>query len=120
MLCVACGVSRARSGSDQGDQVAMLAVDVRDLLPAGHGVWDVLELVGQLDLSGFAGAYRADGRGRPPYDPGLMVALVVYCRGKGICSGREIAAACHDHLDARLITATPSPDRPPADRFPHP
>jgi transposase len=95
----------------------MLAVDVRDLLPVGHRVWDVLELVAELDLSAFAAAYRADGRGRPPYDPGMMLALVVYCRGKGICSGRGIEAACHDDLGARVITGNRYPDRATVDRF---
>ena len=95
----------------------MLAVDARDLLPAGHQVWGVLELVGQLDLSGFTAAYRADGRGRPPYDPTMMLALIVYCRGKGICSGRGIAAACHDDLGARVITGNRYPDRATVDRF---
>jgi transposase len=61
----------------------------------------VLELVGELDLSAFTAAYRADGRGRPPYDPKMMIALIVYCRGKGIGSGRGIAAACYDDLGAR-------------------
>jgi transposase len=95
----------------------MLAVDVRDLLPAGHRVWDVLDLVGELDLSAFVAAYRADGWGRPPYDPRMMLALVVYCRGKGICSGRGIEAACHDDLGARVITGNRYPDRATVDRF---
>ena len=75
----------------------------------------MLELVGELDLSAFAAAYRGDGRGRPPYDPRMMLALVVYCRGKGICSGRGIEAACHDDLGARVINLsvmTPAGDWP--------
>ena len=95
----------------------MLPVDARDLLPADHRVWGVLELVGELDLSAFAAAYRADGRGRPPYDPAMMLALVVYCRGKGICCGRGIEAACHDDLGARVITGNRYPDRASVDRF---
>lgn len=37
-----------------------IPVDARDLLPAGHRVWSVLELVGQLDVSAFTAVYRAD------------------------------------------------------------
>jgi len=110
-------VTRAWIDGDQVDQPALLAVDVRDLLPVGHRVWDVLELVAELDVSAFVAAYRADGRGRRPYDPRMMLALVVYCRGKGICSGRGIEAACHDDLGARVITGNRYPDRATVDRF---
>jgi len=109
-------VTRAWIDGDQ-DQPALLAVDVRDLLPVGHRVWDVLELVAELDVSAFVAAYRADGRGRRRYDPGMMLALVVYCRGKGIRSGRGIQAACHDDLGARVITGNRYPDRATVDRF---
>lgn len=63
----------------------MLAVDVRDLLPVGHAAFEFVELVRQFDLSAFTAAYRADGRGRPPFRPGVMVALLLYCRSKASC-----------------------------------
>ena len=40
-------------------------------------MWTVLESVEEMDLSAFYAAYRADGHGRPAYEPSLMVALVV-------------------------------------------
>jgi len=42
----------------------------------------VRELVGQLDLSAFAAAYRATG-GASPYDPKVMLALIVYLLRQG-------------------------------------
>ena len=110
-------MSRPWVGSDGVGQVALLAVDPRDLLPAGHLVWDVLARVGELDLSVFRAAYRADGRGHPPYDPAMMLALILYCRSKKLSSSRQIAAACHDDLGARVITGNRFPDRSAVDRF---
>src|SRR5580658_9893307 len=76
------------------DQGCLLPADMRSWLPPGHLAWQVIEVTGQLDLSGFAAAYRADGQGQAPYDPAMMTALLLYCYFKGIRSSRKIAAAC--------------------------
>jgi transposase len=109
-------VTRSWIGSDLGTQSA-LAVNARDLLPAGHPAFAFQTLVGRLDLSAFAAAYRADGRGRPPFHPRMMVTLLVYCRSKGIVSARAVAAACHDDLGARMITGNRFPKRSTLDQF---
>ena len=61
------------------DQSFLLPPDVRDWLPDGHLAWFVLDAVAGMDLSGFYGAYRADGVGRRAYDPAMMgwIQLVV-------------------------------------------
>jgi transposase len=110
-------MSRPWRGRGGAGQLAVLAVDERDRLPVDHLAWDVLKLVDELDLSAFEAAYRADGRGRPPYDPKMMLALIVYGRSKKLFSGRELAAACYDDLGARVITGNQYPDRSVLDRF---
>jgi transposase len=110
-------VTRAWIGSDQGKQCEMRVLDVQDLLPAGHVAFEFQALVGQLDLSAFEAVYRADGRGRPPFDPRLMLTLILYCRSKGIMTGRAIAAACRDDVGARMITGNRYPQRSTVDRF---
>jgi transposase len=72
-------------------------------LPPGHLAWQVAGVVGELDVAGFAGAYRADGQGQAPYDPAMMVGLLLYCYLKGIRSSRKIAAACVDDVGAIVI-----------------
>ena len=72
-------------------------------LPPGHLAWQVIEVTGELDLSRFAAAYRADGQGQAPYDPAMMVALLLYCYFKGIRSSRKIAAACIDDVGCLVI-----------------
>ena len=65
------------------EQVFLMPPSVRDWVPEGHLVWTVLEAVGELDLSAFYAEYRADGHGRPAYEPSMMVALLLY-GGAGI------------------------------------
>jgi transposase len=83
----------------------------------GHDVWSVLAIVDELDVSEFERAYRLDGQGRPPFSPKMMLALLVYCYGKGVRSGRAIAAACLDDLGCRVITGNKFPGRSTIDDF---
>lgn len=82
---------------------------MRSWLPPGHLAWQVSGVVGQLDLSGFAGAYRADGQGQAPYDPAMMTGLLLYCYFKGIRSSRKIAGACVDDVGCRVICGGAAP-----------
>jgi len=111
-------MTRSWIGSDLGRQTALpMPVDACDQLPAGHAAFVFVAVVEQLDLSAFLAVYRADGRGRPPFDPKVIVTLILYCRSKGIMSGRDVAAACRDDLGARMITGNRYPKRSTVDRF---
>jgi transposase len=110
-------VTRVLVGSDLGAQPAILALDVRDQLPAGHVVFGLIENMRRVDMSAFGAAYRLDGVGRPPYDPRVIVTVLLYCRMKGITSTRGVAMACRDDLGAMLITGGRHPDRSTLDRF---
>lgn len=92
-------------------------MDARQLLPANHLAFQMIGSVAEMDLSRFEAAYRADGRGRPPFAPRMMLTLVLYCRAKGLGTGRQIAAACYDDVGARVITGGHHPDRSTIDRF---
>jgi transposase/L-amino acid N-acyltransferase YncA len=85
------------------DQGCLLPADIRSWLPPDHLAWQVIAVTGELDLSRFAAAYRADGQGQAPYDPAMMVALLFYCFFKGIRSSRKIRDACVDDLGCRVI-----------------
>src|SRR5881396_2030301 len=85
------------------DQGCLLPADMRSWLPPDHLAWRVTGVVGELDLSRFAAAYRADGQGQAPYDPAMMLGLLFYCYFKGIRSSRNIKRACVDDLGCRVI-----------------
>jgi transposase len=82
---------------------------MRSWLPPDHLAWQVIEVTGQLDLAGFAAAYRADGQGQAPYDPAMMAGLLLYCYFKGIRSSRKIAGACIDDVGCRVICGGAAP-----------
>ena len=85
------------------DQGCLLPADIRSWLPPDHLSWQVIAVTGELDLSRFAAAYRADGQGQAPYDPAMMLGLLFYCYFKGIRSSRTIKRACVDDLGCRVI-----------------
>jgi hypothetical protein len=58
-------------GGDR-EQVFLMPPLVTDWVPEDHLVWTVLEAVGELDLSAFYADYRADGHGRPAYEPSMI------------------------------------------------
>jgi transposase len=58
------------------DQPFLMPPSLLDWVPEGHLVWTILGSVDEMDLSAFDAAYRADGHGRPAYDPAMMVALL--------------------------------------------
>ena len=87
-----------------------MPADPRQWLPVRHLAWSVLEQVGQMDLSAFKNAYRADGQGRKPYDPAMMCGLLLYCYCKGLRSSREVEMATFDDVGARVICGNLHPD----------
>ena len=91
--------------------------DVREWLPASHLAWFVIDAVGEMDLDAFYAAYRFDGRSRPPYDPAMMVALLLYAYARGVPSSRQIERACAEDVAFRVIAAQQRPDHATIARF---
>ena len=63
---------------------------LRDWLGQDELAWCVLDVVAEMDLSAIYGEYRADGHGRAAFDPGMMVALLLYAYAVGERSSRAI------------------------------
>jgi transposase len=93
------------------EQVFLMPPSVRDWVPEGHLVWTVLDAVGELDLSAFYGAYRADGHGCPAYEPSMMVALLMYAYARGNRSARGIERACVEDVAYRVVAGNLVADR---------
>ncbi len=53
-------------------------------LPEGDLVFFLLDTVPQLDLSHFYAPYEAETRGAPPFDPAMMVCLLLYAYCVGV------------------------------------
>ena len=99
------------------EQGFLLPPDVRDWLPEDHLAWCVIDVTGELDLDGFRAGYRADGQGRPAFDPAVMVALVLYCYCTGVRSSRAVERACQTDVACRVITGNRVIDHATIARF---
>ena len=99
------------------EQSFLMPPDVRDWLPESHLAWFVIDAVAEMNLDGFYGAYRRDGRARPAYDPAMMVAVLLYAYARGIRSSRLIERACEEDVAFRVLAAQQRPDHATIARF---
>src|SRR3954467_8226205 len=99
------------------EQSFLMPPDVREWLPPRHLAWFVIDAVAEMDLDVFYAAYRVDGRSRPPYDPAMMVALLLYAYARGIRSSRVIEPACEEDAAFRVLAAQQRPDHATIARF---
>ena len=79
-------------------------------LPEGDLVFFVLDTVPKLDLSRFYALYEDETRGGPPFDPAMMVCLLLYAYCVGVFSSRKIALACERNLAFMAIVGEDRPD----------
>src|SRR5712692_11374431 len=92
------------------DEAQLLPPSVQDYVPEDHLSRLIVALVREeLDLSAIAGSY-ASALGQPPFDPRLMVALLLNGYASGIYSSRRIAKACVERADFMMISALDAPD----------
>jgi transposase len=83
---------------------------VQDFVPQDHLSRFVVSLVREsLDLRAIHAAYSGE-KGQPPYDPTMMVALLLYSYAVGLYSSRRIARACAERTDFLMIVALDAPD----------
>lgn len=81
-----------------------------DWLDDDHLAFTILDIVGQLDLSAIHDKLQAkDPRGERPYDPRMMVALLLYGYCVGEFSSRRIAAATWNDLAFRVVAGDEHP-----------
>ena len=88
-----------------------------DWLPSDHLVWFVLDVVAQLDTSGFHRSRRTGGVGRQGYDPDMLLGLLIYAYAVGQRSSRQIERLCVDHVAFRIASGDDAPDHTTIARF---
>lgn len=98
-------------------QPMLLAPDLRDWLPVDHPARWVDDLVEHgLDLAPFYDDYT-EARGAPPYDPRLMLKLLVFGYSNGVTSSRALERRCHHDVAFMFLTAQAAPDFVAISRF---
>ena len=99
------------------DQALLLPPSLDEWLPEEHLARFVAELVDEvLDLGPILASYT-EKRGFPPYDPRLMVRLLIYGYTTGVRSSRAIERKCVDDVAFRYLAAGQGPDYRSISRF---
>ena len=99
------------------DQVLLMAPSLQDWVPEGHLARFVSDLVDEaLDLSAIYASYEEE-RGFPPYDPRLMVKLLIYGYATGTPSSRKLQERTFSDVAVRFLCADQHPDYRPIARF---
>src|SRR5882724_6164712 len=79
-------------------------------LPEGDLVFFLIDTVSRLDLRRFYAPYEDETRGAPPFNPAMMVCLLLYAYCVGVFSSRKIALACARNLAFMAIVGQDRPD----------
>lgn len=91
------------------DQAALLPQSFNELISPSDPVHAVRRAVEQFDLAAFHEKLRAE-RGRPPYHPKAMTALLLYGACRGIYSSRRLQSACRQDLSFMYLMGRLQPD----------
>ena len=87
------------------DQGLLLPSDMRDWLPEGHLAQHVSDLVEGLDLTAFYAPYEGDGRRKSPYEPRMMLKVLIYGYATGVVSSRGLARKLEEDVAFRVLAA---------------
>lgn len=93
----------------QPDQMLLVPPSLDEWLPQDHVARFIAELVDEhLDLSGFYAGYT-EGRGAPPFNPRLMVRVLLLGYTSGVRSSRSLERACCDSVAFRWLAGGQAP-----------
>ena len=95
--------------SYQPEQGLLLPASLSEWLPEDHLCYFVADAVEALDLAEFYARYEGDGRRRQPFEPRMMVKVLVYAYATGVFSSRKIARKLHEDVAFRVLAANNFP-----------
>ncbi len=87
------------------DQSLLFPPSPRDWLPEGHLAFFIADTVAVLDLRAFYAPYEGDGRRNQPFEPQMMVTVLLYAYATGTFSSRRIARKLEEDVAYRVLAA---------------
>lgn len=87
------------------DQTFLLPPSPSEWVPENHLVYFVGDVIDRLDLQKFYDRYAGDGRRNQPYDPAMLVKVLVYGYATGVFSSRKLARKLYEDVAFRLLGA---------------
>lgn len=99
------------------DQGLLLPPSLHDWLPEDHLAWFIHDSVESLDIGPLLAKYRACGKGELPYDPRMMLRVLIYGYSTGVTSSRKIAAQLRENVAFRVLAGNQMPGHRSICRF---
>jgi transposase len=87
------------------NQDFLLPPSVSEWLPENHLAYFVSETIDRLDLQKFYARYDGDGRRNQPYDPAMLVKVLVYGYASGVFSSRKLGRKLYEDIAFRFLAA---------------
>ena len=87
------------------DQSLLFPPSPRDWLPEGHLAFFIADTVAALDLHACYAPYEGDGRRNQPFDPQMLVTVLLYAYATGTFSSRKIARKLEEDVAYRVLAA---------------
>jgi transposase len=91
------------------EQGLLLPISLSEWLPEDHLVYFISDAVDALDLEAFHARYEGDGRRRQPFDPRMMVKILIFGYASGVFSSRKMARKLHEDVAFRVLCANNFP-----------
>jgi transposase len=92
------------------DQLFLLPPDLKQWLAEDDLVYFIIDVVNELSLDPIYADYDSSRGGQPPYNPRMMVGLLLYAYCMGMPSSRKIEQASYHSIPFRVLTANQHPD----------
>lgn len=96
-------------------QILILPPSLEELIPQGHPVRIVNEVINKLNIEPLLQAYHI--RGSSSYHPQLLLKVIVYGYVTNIYSSRKLAAACKENVFFMWLSSMSYPDHNTINRF---
>jgi len=92
------------------EQLMLLPLNIREMIPEDHLVHGVSTLVERLDLSSIYQMYKNSEGGRPSYHPLMLIKVIFYAYAVGVRSSRKIATRLESDVFFMYLAAMQRPD----------
>ena len=85
------------------DPLLLLPASLKEWLPEAHLASFVSDTVEAPNLRAFHARHEGDGRRRQPFDPSMMVKVLVYAYASGVFSSRKVAGRLEEDVAFRVL-----------------
>jgi transposase len=91
------------------DQGLLLPTSLSERLAEDHLAYFISDAIEAMNLDAFHARHEGDGRRRQPFDPRMMVKVLIYGYATGVFSSRKIARKLSEDVAFRVLCANNFP-----------